>query len=453
MTITSSLFLNRSPESHPLTWRLRHDKQPVWINEYCGKSGYQGAKKALKSMSHNAVINLVKDAGLKGRGGAGFLTGIKWSLMPNDESMNIRYLLCNADEMEPGTYKDRMLMEQMPHLLLEGMLIAAFALKAYRGYIFLRGEYINALINLRKAIQEAEIAGLLGKNILNSGFNFEIFVHSGAGRYICGEETALINSLEGRRANPRSKPPFPASFGVWGKPTCVNNVETLCNVPAIIEHGVDWYRSLSINGSTDAGTKLMGFSGRVKNPGLWELPFGTVVREIFENYAGGMRDGLTLKAWLPGGAGTDFLIGKHLDLPMDFDNIGKAGSRLGTALSIAVDNKISMVSLVRNLEEFFARESCGWCTPCRDGLPWIVKILRALELREGQLGDIEMLEQLCRHLGPGRTFCAHAPGAVEPLQSAIKYFREEFEAGIIIKHSGNMGTIKGIQPNLLKSRW
>ncbi|MEM8419943.1 NADH-quinone oxidoreductase subunit NuoF [Morganella morganii] len=443
----------RTAETHPLTWRLRDDHQPVWLDEYRSKNGYAGAERALKGMAPDEITSLVKDAGLKGRGGAGFSTGLKWSLMPKDESMNIRYLLCNADEMEPGTYKDRLLMEQLPHLLVEGMLISAFALKAYRGYIFLRGEYIDAAKHLRHAIEEAKAAGLLGKNILGSGFDFELFVHTGAGRYICGEETALINSLEGRRANPRSKPPFPASSGVWGKPTCVNNVETLCNVPAILAHGKEWYIGLSEGKSTDAGTKLMGFSGRVKNPGVWELPFGTTAREILEDYAGGMRDGLTLKAWQPGGAGTDFLTQDHLDLPMDFEHIGKAGSRLGTALAMAVDNEINMVSLTRNLEEFFARESCGWCTPCRDGLPWSVKILRAIEKGEGQPGDIETLEQLCRFLGPGKTFCAHAPGAVEPLQSAIKYFRDEFEAGIVQPVYGNVQTIAGIQPNLLKQRW
>ncbi|WP_340619379.1 NADH-quinone oxidoreductase subunit NuoF [Xenorhabdus siamensis] len=443
----------RSAETHPLTWRLREDQQPVWLDEYRSKNGYKGAERALKGMAPDEVTTLVKDAGLKGRGGAGFSTGLKWSLMPKDESMNIRYLLCNADEMEPGTYKDRLLMEQLPHLLVEGMLISAFALKAYRGYIFLRGEYVESAVHLRKAIEEAKAVGLLGKNILGSGFDFELFVHTGAGRYICGEETALINSLEGRRANPRSKPPFPATAGVWGKPTCVNNVETLCNVPAILEYGKEWYIGLSEGKSKDAGTKLMGFSGRVKNPGLWELPFGTTAREILEDYAGGMRDGLKFKAWQPGGAGTDFLTADHLDLPMDFENIAKAGSRLGTALAMAVDHEINMVSLTRNLEEFFARESCGWCTPCRDGLPWSVKILRAIEERKGQPGDIETLEQLCRFLGPGKTFCAHAPGAVEPLQSAIKYFREEFEAGIVTKDYGNTSLIAGIQPNLLKQRW
>ncbi|SES91758.1 NADH-quinone oxidoreductase subunit F [Thorsellia anophelis DSM 18579] len=443
----------RTAETHPLTWRIRDDNQPVWIDEYRSKNGYAGVQKALTTMSPEEVVELVKNSGLKGRGGAGFSTGTKWSLMPKDENMKLRYLLCNADEMEPGTYKDRLLMENLPHQLVEGMIISAYALKAYRGYIFLRGEYVEAEQRLRRAIEEAKAAGFMGKNILGTGFDFELFVHTGAGRYICGEETALINSLEGRRANPRSKPPFPASSGVWGKPTCVNNVETLSNVPAILQNGVDWYIGLSAGKSNDAGTKMMGFSGKVNNPGVWELPFGTTAREILEDYAGGMRNGLTLKAWQPGGAGTDFLLDSHLDLPMDFENIGKAGSRLGTALAMAVDNEINMVSLTRNLEQFFARESCGWCTPCRDGLPWSVKLLQAIERGEGQPGDIETLEHICRSLAPGKTFCAHAPGAVEPLQSAIKYFRHEFEAGIL-QPLGNTRNIMGIQANnLLKTRW
>ncbi|VFP78438.1 NADH-quinone oxidoreductase subunit F [Candidatus Erwinia haradaeae] len=421
--------MRHTAETHPLTWRLREDHQPLFIKEYRKYHGYSGAEIALRTMTPDEVIQIVKESGLKGRGGGGFPTGLKWALMPKDVSMDVRYLLCNADEMEPGTYKDRLLMEQLPHQLIEGILISAFALQAKRSYIFLRGEYIEAEINLKRAIKEAVEAGLLGKNILGSGFNLEIIVHMGAGRYICGEETALINSLEGRRANPRSKPPFPASVGAWGKPTCVNNVETLSNIPSILSNGVAWYKGIS-NSSMDSGTKMMGFSGRVKTPGVWELPFGVTAREVFEKYAGGMQTGLKLKAWQPGGASTDFLIEKHLDLPMEFSSISQAGSRLGTALAMAVDHEINMVSLVLNLEEFFSRESCGWCTPCRDALPWSVKILRSLEAKEGRHGDIEILLQICRDLGPGKTFCAHAPGAVEPLQSAIKYFREEFDSGI-----------------------
>ena len=440
-----SKHIIRTAETHPLTWRMRDDKQTVLFNEYRKKNGYSGAKIALNSMESNEVIELIKASGLKGRGGAGFSTGLKWSLMSQNASSNIRYLLCNADEMEPGTYKDRLLMEQMPHQLIEGMIISAFALNAYRGYIFLRNEYIKANMSLRNAIIEANESGFLGKNIFGTEFNFELIVHTGAGRYICGEETALINSLEGRRANPRFKPPFPGNFGLWGKPTCINNVETLSNIPAIITNGIKWYKSISK--SNDTGTKLMGFSGRVKNPGIWELPFGISAREILEEYAGGMCDGLYLKAWQPGGASTDFLTKNHLDLPMDFISITNAGSRLGTALAIAIDNEINMVSLVCNLEEFFARESCGWCTPCREGLPWTVKILRALKQKKGYLEDIKILKNICFNLSAGKTFCAHAPGAIEPLQSAIKYFYEEFEAGIQKQFLINTNLITGIQSN------
>ncbi len=252
----------RKPETHPLTWQLRDDGEAVWLSEYESKGGYAAARKALLGMSPDEVVGAVKDAGLKGRGGAGFPTGVKWSLMPKDESLNVRYLLCNADEMEPNTYKDRLLMEQLPHLLIEGMVISARALRANTAYIFLRGEYVDAARVLNRAIDEARASGIVGKNVLGSGFDFELYVHTGAGRYICGEETALINSLEGRRAHPRSKPPFPATVGVWGKPTCVNNVETLCNVPAIVGNGVDWYKSLARAGSEDHGTKLMGFPER-----------------------------------------------------------------------------------------------------------------------------------------------------------------------------------------------
>lgn len=438
----------RTAETHPLTWRLRNDQKTVLIKEYCDKNGYLSLQKVLKNMSPEDVIDVIKESGLKGRGGAGFSTGLKWSLMfQNKFFSDCRYLVCNADEMEPGTYKDRLLMEQIPHQLIEGIILASYALNVSRAYIFLRGEYIKAEHILKSAIQEAISVGYIGINILGSGFNFELVLHTGAGRYICGEETALINSLEGRRANPRSKPPFPAIFGLWGKPTCVNNVETLSNVPAILLHGVNWYKNLSK--SIDSGTKLMGFSGKVKYPGVWELPFGTTAREILEDYAGGMQCGLSLKAWQPGGAGTDFLTTEHLDLPMDFQNISRAGSRLGTALCIAVDNKTNMVSLVYNLEKFFARESCGLCTPCRDGLPWIVKILNSLKKQEGQKNDINTLERLCKNLGPGKTFCAHAPGAIEPLQSAIKYFRSEFEAGINLKKENLNKKIIGIQSNYI----
>ncbi|XBC40386.1 MAG: NADH-quinone oxidoreductase subunit NuoF [Buchnera aphidicola (Nurudea ibofushi)] len=437
----------RTSETHPLTWWLNKDEDTVWINEYKKKGGYLAFEKVLHNIDPDGVINIIKDSGLKGRGGAGFYTGVKWSLMSKNVDVKTRYLLCNADEMEPGTYKDRFLMEKIPHQLIEGILISALALRVNRSYIFLRGEYVKAERILKKAIDEAKKFGYVGSNVLSSSLSFEIFLHSGAGRYICGEETALINSLEGRRPNPRSKPPFPAVCGAWGKPTCVNNVETLSNVPSIILHGVSWYKNLS--NSSDSGTKIMGFSGKVKNPGLWELPFGITAREVLEDYAGGMKNGLQLKAWQPGGASTEFLTYEHIDVPMDFSSVSHAGSRLGTAIAMAVDNAVNMVSLVRNIEEFFSRESCGWCTPCRDGLPWIVFILKDLEKFKGHKNDIELLETLCYQLGPGKTFCAHAPGAVSPLKSAIKYFRKEFEDGIKLSSTIDIKVVDGVQPNCI----
>jgi NADH-quinone oxidoreductase subunit F len=423
--------LNRSGETRPLTWRVRDDGSAPSLQEYEAQEGFLAVRKAIKEMTPADVTKAVKDANLRGRGGAGFPTGVKWSLVPmGADAPKHKYLVCNADEMEPGTFKDRLLMERLPHQLIESMIVAGYAIQAWRGYIFLRGEYVLAAERLNRAVAEARAAGYLGENILGSGWSFDLFVHTGAGRYICGEETALINSLEGRRANPRSKPPFPQIAGLWGKPTVVNNVETLCNVPHIVLRGGEWFQGLSQGKSKDAGTKLYGVSGRARRPGLWELPMGSTAREILEGQAGGMQDGLKLKCWLPGGASTDFLLPEHLDLAMDFDTIARAGSRMGTGLLTVIDDQQNLLSVVRNLEEFFARESCGWCTPCRDGLPWTVKLLRALESGNGRTGDIETLEQLTRFLGPGKTYCAHAPGAMEPLQSAIKYFRAEFEAGI-----------------------
>ena len=429
MTRESTMTLEQQLLIKPLTARV-NTAQPMDLAAFEASGGYRALRLAIRELSPQDVQARVKDANLRGRGGAGFPAGVKWSLIPMGPDAGIKYLVCNADEMEPGTFKDRLLMEGAPHQLIEGMLVAAYATQATTGYIFLRGEYVLAAARLNQALAEARAAGLLGRNILGSGWDFDCFVHTGAGRYICGEETALINSLEGRRANPRAKPPFPQIAGAWGRPTVINNVETLNNVAPIVLNGAEWFRGLSQGKSPDSGTKLYGVSGRVKRPGVFELPIGTTAREILEEHAGGMQDGYQLKCWLPGGASTDFLLPEHLDLAMDYDTIGKAGSRMGTGLLAVVDQTHNMVSVVRNLEEFFARESCGWCTPCRDGLPWTVKILQALEAGQGRSGDIEQLLLMTRALGPGRTFCAHAPGAMEPLQSALKFFRAEFEAGI-----------------------
>ena len=417
-------------ETKPLTWRLAHHDAVLDLATYESLRGFEALKIALNQSSDD-TLNTIKEAVVKGRGGAGFPAGIKWSLMAPPDG-GPRYLVCNADEMEPGTFKDRLLMERLPLQLIEGMLISAYAIGATAGYIFIRGEYILAAERLSTAIEELRANNLIGDNILGSDFSFDLHVHTGAGRYICGEETALINCLEGRRANPRTKPPFPQVAGAWGRPTVVNNVETLHNVSAIILHGSKWYQDLpKAKGVVETpGTKLFGCSGLVNDPGLWELPFGYTAREIIEDFAGGMQEGRTLKAWLPGGASTDFLTAEHLDTVVDFDTIQKAGSRMGTGLLMVVDEAQDMVPLVRNLEIFFQRESCGWCTPCRDGLPWGVKILTAINDGEGQIGDVEKLEGLTRDLWIGKTFCAHAPGAMEPLMSAIKYFRPEFDQKI-----------------------
>ncbi len=413
----------------PLTSNIHSGEPPLGLKEYESAGGYQAWRKALRSMTPTEITNVVKDSNLRGRGGAGFPTGVKWSFVPmGEDALHPKYLIVNADEMEPGTFKDRLLLEGNPHQLIEGALISAYAIQADVAYIFLRWAYKRAANILRQAIAEMYQAGYLGKNILGSGYSLEMHLHVSAGRYMCGEETGLLNALEGKRATPRSKPPYPQTSGLWGKDTIVNNVETLSNVPHILNHGAEWFKGLSH--SQDGGTKLYGVSGKVKRPGLWELPMGTTIREILEDYAGGMQDGLKLRGLIPGGASTDFLVEEHLDVRMDFDSVAKAGSRLGTGTMIVLDDHTCPVGMVRNMEHFFARESCGWCTPCREGLPWTAKILDALERGEGQPAHLDQLSAHTRLLGPGHTFCALAPGAMEPLQSALKYFRQDFEQHI-----------------------
>ncbi len=410
----------------PLTEHIRPDRRPLDINEYEQVGGYQAVRKALQQMTPQEVQQVVSDANLRGRGGAGFSTGKKWSFVPmGDEARDPKYLCVNADEMEPGTFKDRLLLEGAPHLIVEAALVASYAIQARVSYIFLRWAYKQSAINIERAIREAYDKGYLGQNILGTDYALDMYLHVSAGRYMCGEETGLLNALEGKRASPRAKPPYPQSSGLWGHPTVVNNVETLANVPLIVSNGADWFKGLSL--TDDGGTKLYGVSGHVKNPGLWELPMGTPLREVLEEHAGGMSDGYRFRGVLPGGASTDFLVEEHFDVPIDFDSVSKAGSRLGTGTMIVLDDRSCPVGMLQNLEEFFAQESCGWCTPCRDGLPWTAKILRALEEGHGRPEDLDLLARHCKWLGPGNTFCALAPGAVEPLQSALKYFRDDFE--------------------------
>ena len=328
----------------PLTKNIDVERGPLDLAGYEQAGGYAAARKALSTMTPGEVTELVKSADLKGRGGAGFSAGLKWSFVPmGDDAPSPKYLVCNADEMEPGTFKDRVLMEGDPHLLVESMIIAAYAIQAEVGFIFLRWAYKLSERVLRDAMAEARAKGYLGDNIFGSGFNFDLHIHSSAGRYMCGEETGLLNALEGRRATPRAKPPFPQISGLWGKPTIVQNVETLCNVPPIIANGAQWFKDL---GKTEeSGTKLYGVSGRVKRPGTWELPIGTSIREIIEEHAGGMQDGYAFRGLLPGGASTDFLVEEHLDVPMDFGSIAKAGSRMGTGTMIILDDQSCPVAM------------------------------------------------------------------------------------------------------------
>ena len=413
----------------PLTGRLRTDGQPVSLADYERAGGYQALRKALGGMTPQAVQDVVKAANLRGRGGAGFPAGLKWSFVPmGPKARRPKYFIANADEMEPGAFKDRLLLEGDPHSLIEGLILGAYAIEAEVSYIFLRSEYRRAGGILARAMAEAEAAGYIGRNIRGSAYSLEMHLHESAGRYVCGEESALLNAMEGLRPTPRAKPPHPTLCGLWGRPTIVNNVETVCNIPHIVLHGADWFKRLSVTG--EGGTKIYGASGRVKRPGLWELPIGTPLREIIEEHAGGMRDGFRFRGALPGGGSTDFLVEQHLDTPMDYDSVPKAGSRLGTGTVIVLDDRTCPVGMVRNLMRFFARESCGWCTPCRDGLPWLAHILDALEAGRGQPGDLDVLDEHTRLIRLGHTFCALAPGAMEPLQSALKYFRDDFERHI-----------------------
>ena len=413
----------------PLTEHIKSDGTWLSLKEYEKTGGYRALRKAL-SMEPKAVTKLVLDSGLKGRGGAGFPTGKKWGMVPMGKDAHYpKYFVVNADEMEPGSFKDRLLLESNPHQIIEGAIIGAFAIEANFSYIFLRWAYHKAAKAITHALQEVYEAGYLGKDIMGSDFDLEMSLHISVGRYMCGEETALLNALEGKRALPRAKPPYPVVSGLFGKPTIVNNVETIANVSHILAKGADWFLKLSKSEGA-GGTKLYGASGHVKNPGLWELPLGTTLREILEVHAGGMQDGYSFKGVLPGGGSTDFLIEEHLDTPMDFESVQKVGSRMGTGTIIVLDDKTCPIGMLRSLEHFFAHESCGWCTPCREGLPWTAKLLDAIDDGRGKMKDIEILEFQTKYMAPGNTFCALAPGAMEPLQSALKYFRADFEKHI-----------------------
>lgn len=387
--------------------------------------GYRAWRKALREMTPDAIIQAVKDSGLRGRGGAGFPAGLKWSFVPRGTGQPT-YLLCNCDESEPGTFKDRLLITHDPHLLLEGMAIAARAIECHLAFIYIRGEYAREARILEEAVAEARGAGHLGRNIHGTGYDLEILVHRGAGAYIAGEETGAVESIEGKRAHPRVKPPFPAVVGLYGCPTAINNVETLCCVPAIIEHGAAWFAAIGTAKST--GTKLMNVSGHVNRPGVVELPMGTPLLEIIDRHCGGVWHGRKLKAVIPGGSSVPCLTAAEAAAArMDFESLGAAGTMLGTAAIIVLDETTCMVRVAARLTRFYEEESCGQCTPCREGTAWAFKILDRLEREGGEPHELDLLLDICDNM-EGKTICALADAAVGPIRSCVTKFRHEFEA-------------------------
>ena len=398
------------------------DPQSYTIEGYRRHDGYTALPKAL-AMPQDDVIKLVKDSGLRGRGGAGFPTGMKWSFIPQGDDKP-HYLVVNADESEPGTCKDIPFLMANPHELVEGVIIAAYAIRASHAFIYLRGEVVHVLRRLQAAVREAYEAGYAGKNILGSGFDLEIVVHAGAGAYICGEETALLDSLEGYRGQPRLRPPFPAIEGLYASPTVVNNVESVASVPAILRHGVEWFRSFGTEKSP--GFVIYSLSGHVTRPGQYEGPLGMTLRELLD-LAGGVRNGHRLKFWTPGGSSTPILTEDHLDVPLDFESVGAAGSMLGTRALQIFDETVCVVRAVLRWTEFYAHESCGKCTPCREGTYWLVQVLKRLEAGQGGEADLDKLLDLSDNI-LGRAFCALGDGATSPITSSIQYFRDEYVA-------------------------
>ena len=390
------------------------------IAAYKRHGGYGALAKALKS-TPDEVIALIKESGLRGRGGAGFPTGNKWSFIPQGDN-KAHYLVVNADESEPGTCKDMPLLLANPHSLIEGIVIGSYAIRANHSFIYLRGEVVHVYRRVQKAIEDAYAAGLLGKNILGSGFDLELTLHAGAGAYICGEETALLDSLEGFRGQPRLRPPFPAIAGLYAMPTVVNNVESIASVPSIIEHGVEWFQAMGTEKSK--GYTLYSLSGHVANPGQFEAPLGITLRQILE-LAGGMRAGHELKFWTPGGSSTPMFTAEHLDVPLDYEGVSAAGSMLGTKALQIFDETTCVVRATLRWVEFYKHESCGKCTPCREGTWWLVQIMKDLEAGRGTEADLEKLLDLCDNIA-GRSFCALADGAVSPIISSLKYFRAEY---------------------------
>jgi NADH-quinone oxidoreductase subunit F len=406
---------------------IPHVREPrsYTLDAYLKHQGYDALRKSL-GMKPEEIIEAVKASGLRGRGGAGFPTGMKWQFV-DKKTPKPRYICCNADESEPGTFKDHLLMERNPHLLIEGCAISCYAIGSKVAYIYIRGEFLHVQHILEAAIAEAYKAGYLGKNILGSGFDCDVYMHRGAGAYEAGEETALIESLEGKRAQPRIKPPFPAAEGLYGCPTAVNNVETLCNVPLIVSRGVDWFTSLGPE--KNGGPKLFCVSGHVVKPGVFEATMQTTVRELIYDYAGGIPNGRKLKAVIPGGSSVPILLPNQIDVPASFDGLMKAGTLLGSAGMIVMDDTTCMVWAAKNLLHFYRHESCGKCTPCREGANWLLQILDKIDRGDGTMRDIDLLLSISDNIA-GKTLCAFGDAAATPVLTTIKQFRHEYEAHV-----------------------
>lgn len=412
------------PEKQILMAHMGKPEQRT-IEGYERNGGYQAIRKAIPHIAPEAVLDMVLKSDLRGRGGAGFPTGKKWSFIPKDPALT-KYVVCNCDESEPGTFKDRLLIEEDPHQVLEGVILASYAIGAHQAFIYCRGEFFGGIKNLRQAVREAKQRGYLGPTILGSGFHLDVVIHPGAGAYIAGEETAQLNSLEGFRATPRLKPPFPAISGLYSKPTVINNVETLANVVHIVNQGSEWFQS--IGKPKNSGTKIFQVSGHVQKPGCFEFPLGTPLREVLEA-AGWVAPGRKFKACYPGGSSCSLLTERDLDIAMDFETLAARKSALGTASIIVMDDSADIVRVAHRLMQFYQNESCGKCTPCREGTRWVVQMLGRIEAGGGTFGDLEVIEQVCANMEEN-SFCPLAVGAAPPIVSAMREFRGEFEASI-----------------------
>lgn len=397
------------------------DPKQCEIETYQLHGGYRAIKKAIPHIIPADLTEMVKQSGLRGRGGAGFSTGMKWGFVPKDPSLT-KYLVCNCDESEPGTFKDRLLIEKDPHQLIEGMILSSYAIGAKLAFIYCRGEFFEGIKKLRSAVVQAEEAGYLGKPLFGSDFSLKIIVHPGAGAYIAGEETALLNSLEGYRATPRLKPPFPAVSGLYGKPTIINNVETLCNVVHIVNQGVEWFQKIGKPKNT--GTKIFQLSGQIQRPGCYEFPIGITLQQALDA-AGGMFPGKKFKACYPGGSSCALLTVRDLDISLDFETLVARKSAFGTASMIVMDDSADMVKVAIRLMQFYQNESCGKCTPCREGTRWVVQILERIEAGQGTFGDLDTIKRVCHNMAT-TSFCPLAVGAAPPIESAILEFEEEF---------------------------